>query len=123
MMFFELSDYMFFVKSVKFPSPTFNILDYVAFCNFKTQSSSSKLKHFFLNHLICFNRLPRLWNSLPFIDLNQSLSTIKRNIKKVLWDHFLKNFNSDNSCSLHFCCPCTNCISNCVGVKFYKFSY
>lgn len=126
MMFFELNDIMFFVKSVKFPSPTFNILDYVSFANFKTRSSSSKLKHTLSSTTssahFYFNRLPRLWNSLPFIDLNQSLSTIKRNIKKVLWNHFLKNFNSDNSCSFHFCCPCTNCISNCVSVNFYKFS-
>ena len=126
MMFFELNDIMFFVKSVKFPSPTFNILDYVSFSNSKTRSSSSKLKHTLSSTTssahFYFNRLPRLWNSLPFIDFNQSLSTIKRNIKNVLWNHFLKNFNCDNSCSFHFCCPCTNYISNCVSVNFYKFS-
>ena len=127
MMFLELNDIMFFVKSVKFSSPTFNILDYVSFSNSKTRSSSSKLKHTFSpttsSAHFYFNRLPRLWNSLPFIDLNQSLSTIKRNVKKVLWEHCLKNFNPDNFCSFHFCCPCANCISNCVSVKFYGLSY
>ena len=87
-MFFELNDVLFFVKSVKFPSPTFNILDYVSFCNSKTWSSSSKLKHTFSSitssaHFY-FNLLPRLWNTLPFIDLNQSVSTIKQDVKKVL---------------------------------------
>ena len=94
MMFLELNDIMFFVKSVKCPSPTLNILDYVSFSNSKTRSSSfNKLKDTFccssLSHHCYFNRLPRLWNSLPSIDLDQSLDTIKSKLKHFFWNHFL----------------------------------
>ena len=42
----ELNDIIFFLKSLRTPSSTFNILDYVSFCNSSTRSSSShKLRH------------------------------------------------------------------------------
>ncbi|XP_065885775.1 leucine-rich repeats and immunoglobulin-like domains protein 1 [Dysidea avara] len=33
-------------------------------------------------------RLPRLWNSLPVIDLTLSFNTIKQQLKSYLWEHF-----------------------------------
>ena len=44
-----------------------------------TRSSSYFSKHFY------FNRLQRLWNSLPPVDLNLSISTIKRNLVGYLF--------------------------------------
>ena len=82
----------FFLKQLKRPIPGFNILDFVTFTTSKTRSSSSnKLKHTFSHtsssHHFYFNRLPRIWNALPFIDLNQSLTTIK---STILLESFLK---------------------------------
>ena len=56
-----------------------------------------------------FVRLPRLWNSLPPIDLNQSFSSIKTYIYNYLWKHFEANFNQFNPCTFHYLCTCSNC--------------
>ena len=62
-----------------------------------------------------FNRLPRLWNSLPPIDLTLSSSTIKSKIIKYFWHHFNSHFRSDNPCSFHFFCPCAKFKLTCVN--------
>ena len=86
---------IFFVKSLNCITSTFNILNYVSFCEHSTRSSThhklkqsvsctNKTKHFY------FNRLPRLWNSLPTIDLNQPLATIISELQHLLfWSHFI----------------------------------
>ena len=56
-----------------------------------------------------FVRLPRLWNSLPPIDLNQSFSSIKTYIYNYLLKHFEVNFNQFDPCSFHYLCTCSNC--------------
>ena len=67
---FELADIMFAIKALKSPSDSFDITNYVSFSYGSTKSSKngklrhirsldSKSKHFY------FNRLPRLWNTLP----------------------------------------------------------
>ena len=114
MMTFELDDIIFFTRSLKSSHPGFNILDFVTFVTSKTRSSSfNKLKHTFcrssLSRHFYFNRLPRLWNSLPSIDLDQSLDTIKCKLKQFFWNHFLNHFNPDNICTFHFLCPCSSC--------------
>ena len=70
MYFLELNDIMFCVKSLKSPSRDFNIYDHVHFSKCGTRSSAAmKMSH---NHSMknssrhsYFNRLLRLWNSLP----------------------------------------------------------
>ena len=69
---FELYDMMFLVKSLKNPSPCFRITDYISFSHSSTRSSSTnKLQHIHsCNNYIknfYFNRLPRIWNSLPLL--------------------------------------------------------
>ena len=77
-MIYELNDICFFVKSIKQPSSSFNILNYVSFscCNNTRSGSFLKLvqplvlnnrhKHFFFIRIVC------LWNSLPPIDIHTS---------------------------------------------------
>ena len=76
----DLSDILFFVKSIKQPSDNFNILHYVSFSHGNTRcSSNNKLCDVYTpNNTICssqFVRFPRLWNSLPPIDIfiNQTM--------------------------------------------------
>ena len=77
MYFFELNVILFLhlVKSLKSPSPAFNIYNYVTFNTSTTRSEisnkliynftpTSQSRHFF------FNRIVRLWNFLPAIDIN-----------------------------------------------------
>ena len=88
----ELNDIMFFVNSFKNLDNMghSNILNYIKFCDLNTRSSSAfKLKHNTSKnnkqrHLY-FNRLPWLWNSMPSINFQSSLSTIKA----AAWSHLI----------------------------------
>ena len=81
MMQLELYDVMFFIRNLKGPTDAFNIYDHVTFHTGSTRSSTHlKLKHVLsrtnsARHFY-FNRMPRLWNSLPTIDVDQSTGSI-----------------------------------------------
>ena len=95
-----LNDIFFRVKALKASqSEFFNLRDYITFSKCSTRSGSAKKmnvprattnsrKHFYLN------RLPKLWNSLPPIDLDLSLVTIKQMLKAYFTNHFTTNFIS-----------------------------
>ena len=105
----DLSDVLFFIKSIKLPSDNFNILHFISFSSSNTRSSShNKLNHKYSRsnkiRNSYFVRLPRLWNSLPSIDLNQSFSSIKTYIYNYLWKHFEANFNQFSPCTFHYTC-------------------
>ena len=74
-----------FIKSVKVPSEKFNILNLVEFVSGPTRSAGYKLRHMKTskNSVVnsYFYRIPRLRNSLPLIDLFQTLQTIKFKLK------------------------------------------
>ena len=110
MYYYDLSDILFFIKSVKFPSSHFDIKDYVNFCNHSTRSTTSntysstnKQK----NHY--FNRSPKIYNALPILDCNSPFNTIKAALKKYFWKNVITNFNNDDLCTYHFVCPCYDC--------------
>ena len=110
----DLSDVLFFIKSIKLPSDNFNILHFVSFSSSNARSSShNKLDHNCSQsnkiRNSYFVRLPHLWNSLPPIDLNQSFSSIKTYIYNYLWKHFEANFNQFDPCSFQYLCACSNC--------------
>ena len=121
----ELYDVMFFIRSLKGPTDAFNIYyDHVTFHTGSTRSST----HLKLNHALSrtnsarhfyFNRMPRLWNSLPTINLDQSTGSIKLRVQQFLWDHFICSFKSDSPCTNHLMCPCSKC--SCLSVT-YKFN-
>lgn len=110
MMWFELQDMLFLIKNIKYPSDNYNILDFVSFVKSSTRfGSSTKLKlnrcrtnttrHFY------FNRIARLWNSFPEIDLSLSVRTIKSRLYNHLWNYFTAKFDSHSFCTFHFSCP------------------
>ena len=84
------------------------------FCISGTRSSTYNQPSSMSTHSVrhyCFNRLPRQWNSLPFID--HPLSSIK----ETLNSHFgITNFNPDFPCTYHFLCPCAKCVSIPVSI-------
>ena len=51
---------------------------------------------------ITYRRFPHLWNALPVINFDQSISTITRQLKEFMWSHFKNHFDSSNPCSFHF---------------------
>ena len=111
---YDLTDIIFFIKLLKSPSDKFNILDYVEFTSGHTRSAGVKLKHKIAstNNVMnsYFYRLPRLWNSIPIVDLSHSLPTIKYKLKNYFWNHFIKNFDSNNFCTFYYLCPCSKCM-------------
>ena len=117
-----------FVKSLKSPDPSFPVLDYVSFSNNSTRSStftkltpchlsSSSSQHSY------FNRLVRLWNFLPPIDISLSYPVLKAHLKRIFWTHFLTNFDSSLPCSLHIICPCCKCKSLPVKSTFHNWNH
>ena len=110
----ELQDLMFLIKCIKDPPDNFNIYDYISFSTSITRSATHhnlthKYKRTSIGRHFYFNRIVRLWNTLPDIDLTQSCTAIKSLILTHFWSHFKTNFNSDNYCTYHFLCPCPNC--------------
>ena len=111
---FELADIVFAIKSLKAPSRNFNISKFLSFTIGNTRSAAQrKLKHVIVTNNkvkhFYFNRLPRLWNALPPVDLSLPVSKNRLMIYKFLWSHFKSNFKSDDPCSYHFMCPRNKC--------------
>ena len=103
-----------FFKCLKSPSSAFDITKFVSFSSTSTRSSANfKLYHSKSSTNNCchfyFNRLPRLWNSLPVFSLDLPLSSFKLQLKNVLWSIFKSHFDASNPCSFHYLCPCRNC--------------
>ncbi len=115
MMQLELNDLHFFLKCIKDATSPFNFSQYVCFTSSSTRSSAHhKLKHTLdlsrtnFTRYFYFNRLPRLWNSLPPLDPSLSLLTIKNK---------LNNFSGVISLRIPILpipvpssmCPCCHC--------------
>ena len=95
-MWLELQDILFLVKHIKEPSDNYNILDHVRFRASVTRSSTTTTaRHFY------YNRIVRLWNRLPEINLEHSVASIKANVTKFLWNHFLHYFDPSNTSAAH----------------------
>ena len=71
-----------------------------------TRSFGTKLCHRVSNNNTTLNsyffRLPRLWNSLPIIDISLPFYIIKKKLISFLWNHFISNFDPNNNCTFHF---------------------
>ena len=98
---------MTLISTLKRSSTHFQITNYISFNTGVTKSSSlNKLfhKHTRLNsdRHFYFNRIPRLWNALPPINLSLSLHTIKKHLHDYMWSIFMQNFDSNNPCTFHF---------------------
>ena len=84
---YELNDLMFLIKTLKFPSAHFDISKYIQFADHSTRATSISY------HNSYFNRIIRLWNSMPVIDLTLSLDIIKTQLTNYLWSKFNDNFS------------------------------
>ena len=115
MMRYELADILFFLKSLKNPSTNFNITDFVLFSSTSTRSSTHcKLQHTRQwnnrNRHFYFCRLPRLWNSLPPLNINISINSLKSQLRSIFYNHFVRNFESSNPYTFYYLCPCNKCM-------------
>ena len=108
---------LFLFKCVQNPPDDFNIFNFTESTSNSTHfSSNSKLKYLLPqssnNHINFqyFKRVVRLWNALPAIDLNQSTSIAKHELKSFFWQHFISKFDSSLPCTWLYSCPCSCCI-------------
>ena len=89
---YELSDILFFIKSVKSPNNSFDIMNYVSFSRSTTRSSGTKLCHRVTDNCISSNsyfyKIPKLWNAFPEIDLALSLNATKKKLKNLSMESF-----------------------------------
>ena len=79
---------LFFIKSIQNPSDSFDIRNFVDFYHLSTRSSTSyKLKPVISStnrqSNFYFNRLPKLCNALPALNLNLFFNTIKKYLKQL----------------------------------------
>ena len=86
---FDLFDIVFTLKSLKYPSPCFDIRNFITFNTNQTHSlSHGKLIHQISSNNSArnffFSRIPRLWNALPPIDLSLSVVTNKAKIIRLI---------------------------------------
>ena len=85
---------MFCIQSLKSPTRDFNIYDFISFSEHGTRSSTAaRMIHTHSANNLArhsyFSRIPRLWNSLPPIDLEQSVETIKKQLRLFLYTSIL----------------------------------
>ena len=107
---FELYNIIFVIKSLNNPIPSFDIHNFIEFHSSTSRlSQANKLIHHRSSNLItqhfCFNRVPRLWNVLPVIDVSLPTSTLYSRLKSYFWNHFVNNFDDTNPCTFHLLCP------------------
>ena len=86
---------MFFTKNLKTRHDGFDIKSYISFVTGNTHlATSNKLQHNRSTDMMAnnfyFNRLSRLWNALPIIDINLHPDNIKQKLLHYFLNHFLK---------------------------------
>ena len=114
MSWFELHDLMFLIKCFNDPEDNINIHKYISFVTTSTRArtnnrlkpnfvKTSTAKHFY------FNRVIKLWNSIPSntLDLSLSYNTLKVHLYNYLWSSFVNSFDPD--ITFHHICPCSRC--------------
>ena len=111
MYYYEIQDIIFLVKCIKDPPDNLDLFQYISFSSRIRPGNSKYLKFNYRRstktRFFYFNRIVKLWNLLPPLDLSNSLATIQRNLIEHFHHHFLKNFSPDNICSS---CPCCKCV-------------
>jgi len=110
----ELQDLLFLVKCLLDPPDNFDIMDFISFSTNRTRSSSkhrlvSKFNRTTTGRHYYFSRITSLWNAVPEINLKSSLLSIKKELSKFLWNHFINKFNPHDTCTFQLCCPCSYC--------------
>ena len=114
----EAQDVLFLIKLTIDPPSGFCLEEYISYVSSSTRASShNKIKRSQLliprlsvTRSFYFNRVIRIWNSLPFIDTNQPYLSIKRQILDIFWQYFVHSYSVENSCSWCVVCLCAKCL-------------
>ena len=113
----EMEDILFLIRLLVDPPNDFHPEQYISHVSSFTRASylnkikctSSLTPHINVPKQFYFNRVVRIWNSLPHIDTDRSYLSIKRLVLSIFWQYFLYSYSVDNPCSWYVACPCANC--------------
>ena len=113
----HVQDNLYLIRCFKDPPDNLFIQNFVSSVHLNTRSTArNKLWINFSQILYAqhsyFNRVARLWNSLPPLDLSLSFSTLKLRLKQLFWKYFTVHFNPTNLCSFHTVCLCPNYVNS-----------
>ena len=114
----EVQDILLLLSLIKSPD-NFDLCDYITFVESGTRSSTShKIRSTSTNvpksnptKFYYFNRIVRIWNSLPPVDLESSYNSLKGMLYDLYWDYFISCYDVDHSCSWSRVCFCSRCTS------------
>ena len=115
----EVQDIMFFISLVQSPPDNFNLSNFIKFSSSATRSSTMHKIHSASTHIprlnstrhFYFNRIVRIWNSLPPLNLDLSYQSLKHSILDLYWDYFVDHYDINIPCSWSKACLCTSCTS------------
>ena len=113
----EMQDVFLLLGLLKYPPDNFDLSQYICFVQSSTRSSSTgkitasfpctprlnSTRHYY------FNRIIKIWNSLPPLDLDSPLSILKSLLRNLYWDYFINHYSTESPCSWYRVCPCSNC--------------
>ena len=113
----EIQDILFFITLIKFPPDNFNIKNYVQFSTTISSSAASRKirpvttqsPRLNITKLYYFNRIVCIWNSLPYVDLNLSFTSLRKSIYDLYWDYLFSIYDPGDPCSWSRACLCTRC--------------
>ena len=103
----EAQDILLLIKMLNGPPDNFHLDDYIVVVSSNTRASTS-------NHLkrvqptiprlnstkfFYFNRVVKIWNALPPLDLALPYTTIKKQILSIFWQYFLHTYDVDTPCT------------------------
>ena len=119
--YFEILDNMFLVKCILTTLIYTNLLVFNSPGNCSNSVKQCGILTVIQQLLVFYyNSIVKLWNSLPPIDLIES---IKQHLYSHLHGHFHKNFSSDNLCTFHYLCQCSSCVFvTCLQIYYYFFN-
>ena len=113
----EVQDVLLLVRLMIDPPSNFCLEDYVTFVSSSTRASTHrkiKRSHPLIPRLnvtrnFYFNRIVRIWYSLPPIDTSLTFMSIKRHVISIFWQYFKSSYSVDNTCTWFIACPCSIC--------------
>ena len=109
---FELENVLFWIKCARDPPDnlTYTTMFHLFLHHSLRSSSHRKLKQKYCHtshyEHFYFSRIVRLWNTFLDFDISLSITSIKPILCTYLWNHFITQFDPEDSGKYHFVCPC-----------------
>ena len=94
----EFLDILLLIKLLQNPPDNFNVSNFIVPASSRESSClnlkpvNAQIPRLNSTRHYYFNRVIRIWNTLPPLDLELSLTTLKKQIHSTFWDYFTTNY-------------------------------